>query len=251
MKKRLSSKQSAERYASNKKKPLSAKNNSLSPEGKPSNKKKPKRPLSAKIKSLSPERNASNKKPHLEKKIEICVLKNPSQKEKDIIKQVLNFNDILKVYYGYGQEFQAYQITKDDETHQKKFTTINEEQLEIILETLDEDYELYTPIFHSYYEGDYNNNNKHATVELFVENEPSVKVGDIIEYDTENQEGKKIYKVLSKTSEPKLKSISVPELNIFGGKGKKKSGKKKTTKKKEKKEKKAKKANKTNKRKGK
>jgi hypothetical protein len=250
MTKRLSSKQSPEGKPSNKKKPLSAKNNSLSPEGKPSNKKKPKRPLSAKIKSLSPERYASNKKPHLEKKIEICVLKNPSQKEKDIIKQVLNFNDILKVYYGYGQEFQAYEITKDDETHQKKFTTINEEQLEIILQTLDEEYELYTPIFHSYYEGEYSDS-KYATVELFVENEPSVKVGDIIEYDTENQEGNKIYKVLNKTLEPKLKSISVPELNIIGGKGKKKSGKKKTTKKKEKKEKKAKKANKTNKRKGK
>jgi hypothetical protein len=173
-------------------------------------------------------------------------LKNPSQKQINIMVQVLNFNDILKVYHGIGQEVVIYQIIKDNETYEKKISTISEEQLENIIKTLDGEYKPYKPSFHSYYEGEYSDS-KYATVELFVENEASVKVGDIIEYDTENQERNKIYKVLNKTLEPKLKSISVPSLNIIGGKGKKKTDKKKskTTKKM------AKKAKKTNKKKGK
>ena len=92
----------------------------------------------------------SNKKQSLENKQVICELKNPSQKQINIMEQVLNFNDILEIRHGNGQTVDRYQITKDEETYEKQLKSINDTQFENISETVDE---FYKPIFHSYFEG--------------------------------------------------------------------------------------------------
>lgn len=183
---------------------------------------------------LVEEANTGDKTDYLEGTFLICHLVHPSPEKIIIAKNALKVGDLLTTGTS------MYKITQNEETDKKDFKVLDDKEYE--LELLNSPYEVK---FHTYRESEYRLNDNLKTIELFVENNSKVNVGDIIEAIYVN-DTKKVYRVLNKSAKNlKLETISVPELHISGGKGKKKSGKKKTTKKK------AKKVKKTNKRKGK
>lgn len=181
---------------------------------------------------LVKEANTGDKTDYLEGTFLICHLVHPSPEKILIAKNALKEGDLLTTGTN------IYKITQNEETDKKDFKVLDEKEYE--LELLNSPYEIK---FHIYRESEYRLNDNLKTIELFVKNNSKVNIGDIIEAIYTN-DIKKVYRVLNKSADNlKLETISVPELRISGGKGKKKTDKKKTMKKK------SKKAKKTNKRK--